>query len=204
MRTSPILGLLICSAIIVNVAEAKPIFIKVFAPSSGYSYQSAPTVSPANTQFISSLITQKLNLLDNFLRAKSSFGSFGFTKTFAFTGPSSTTTTTESPVTQLTTEVNTDFIPEVSSSTQSVSTTTTEDDIATPKPTVHPQRPITTSTTTTTTPSTPVTPVIPEKSTTEEPIEETTSRATNGYSYQTPTSRLIDSNTVRTYDYPSP
>ncbi|XP_034486379.1 uncharacterized protein LOC117790880 isoform X2 [Drosophila innubila] len=107
MRTSPILGLLICSAIIVNVAEAKPIFIKVFAPSSGYSYQSAPTVSPANTQFISSLITQKLNLLDNFLRAKSSFGSFGFTKTFAFTGPSSTTTTTESPVTQLTTEKTT-------------------------------------------------------------------------------------------------
>ncbi|KAL7727421.1 hypothetical protein ACLKA6_017547 [Drosophila palustris] len=101
MRTSPILGLLICSAIIVNVANAKPIFIKVFAPSSGYSYQTTPTAAPANTQFISNLISQKIQLLTNFLQAKSSLGnSFGFTKTFTFNGPATTTTTTtsESPV----------------------------------------------------------------------------------------------------------
>ncbi|KAM8707449.1 hypothetical protein ACLKA7_011521 [Drosophila subpalustris] len=95
MRTSPILGLLICSAIIVNVANAKPIFIKVFAPISGYSYQTTPTAAPANTQLISNLISQKIQLLTNFLQAKSALAnSFGFTKTITFNRPAAATTTT--------------------------------------------------------------------------------------------------------------
>ncbi|KAH8409764.1 hypothetical protein KR222_004892, partial [Zaprionus bogoriensis] len=123
------------------------------------SYQTTATVAPVNTQFISNILAQKINLLDSFLRAKQSFGTVGFSKTISFGGPS-TSTTTEKPVTQQTTEVNTDFIPDVSSSTtQTVYTTTTTDghDIATPKPTVYPQPPITTSTSS---------PVIPTKRTT--------------------------------------
>ncbi|KAH8388564.1 hypothetical protein KR093_010025, partial [Drosophila rubida] len=137
--------------------------------------------SPAGSQLISSLITQKLNLLDSFLRAKSSFGSFGITKTISFSGPATTTSTTEKLVTEQTTEVNTDFIPEVSSSTQSVpTTTTTEDDYKTPKPTVHPLKPVTTTT------AAPVIPVVTKSTTTttEDYNVETTTR--HGYTYQTP------------------
>ncbi|XP_060648264.1 uncharacterized protein LOC132785947 isoform X1 [Drosophila nasuta] len=195
MRASPILGLLICIAIIVNMAEAKPIFIKVFAPSSGYSYQAAPapTLSPAGSQLISSIITQKLNLLDSFLRAKSSFGSFGITKTISFSGP--TTTTTEKTVTEQTTEVNTDFIPDVSSSTQSVpTTTTTEDDLKTPQPTVHPLKPVTTT-------SSPVIPPVVTKSTTTTTEAYSVETTTSGYTYSTPSTDGYTYGTSSTEDH---
>lgn len=168
------------------------------------SYQTTATVAPVNTQFITSILTQKLNLLDSFLRAKQSFGTIGFTKTINY-GPVTTSTTTEKPVTQQTTEVNTDFIPDHSSSTtQSVYTTTTEgDDIATPKPTVYPQPPITTT----------KAPVIPTKSTTNAVYTTTTTSATpiesttgsyNGYTYRTPTSNPIpSSSTVSNYYLPA-
>lgn len=167
------------------------------------SYQTTATVAPVNTQFITDILTQKINLLDSFLRAKQSFGTIGFTKTINY-GPVTTTTTTEKPVTQKTTEVNTDFIPDHSSSTtQSVYTTTTEgNDIATPEPTVYPQPPITTTTTA---------PVIPTKSTTNiyttttsaTPIESTTG-SYNGYTYRTPTSNPIpSSSTVSNYYLPA-
>lgn len=144
------------------------------------SYQTTATVAPVNTQFITNILTQKINLLDSFLRAKQSFGTVGFSKTISY-GPVSTSTTTEKPVTQQTTEVNTDFIPDHSSSTtQSVYTTTTEgDDIATPKPTVYPQPPITTSP--------PVNPTRASTTTSATPIESTTG-STDGYTYRTPTS----------------
>ncbi|XP_023170068.2 mucin-2 isoform X1 [Drosophila hydei] len=206
-RTIPIWVLLMCSVVI--VAEAKPIFVKIFAPIGGYSsgtVRSTATVAPVNNQLISNLISQKIQLLNSFLQAKSSFGSFGIRKDITFT--SGSTTTTERPVTLLTTEVNTDFLPDVSSSTQSVYTTTTEGEIATPKPTVHPVKPITSST-----------PVIPTKSTTEYIVEsssgsiddytsQTTPRTpaptptSNGYSYQTPTSSSI-STTANAYYLPA-
>lgn len=175
----------------------------------GYSsgtVRSTATVAPVNNQLISNLISQKIQLLNSFLQAKSSFGSFGIRKDITFT--SGSTTTTERPVTLLTTEVNTDFLPDVSSSTQSVYTTTTEGEIATPKPTVHPVKPITSST-----------PVIPTKSTTEYIVEsssgsiddytsQTTPRTpaprptSNGYSYQTPTPSSI-STTANAYYLPA-
>ncbi|KAH8311727.1 hypothetical protein KR044_007677, partial [Drosophila immigrans] len=135
--------------------------------------------SPAAANLISDLITQKLNLLSSFLRAKSSFGGFGITKTISFAGPTTSTTTsttTEKYVTDQTTEVNTDFIPDVSSSTQSVPTTT-EDDRKTPQPTIRPQPPVTTST--------PAIPVVTKSTTTttEDYGVETT---TSGYTYSTP------------------
>ncbi|XP_043070970.1 merozoite surface antigen 2 isoform X2 [Drosophila grimshawi] len=179
LRTIPIWALLICSVVIVS--DAKPIFIKVFAPIGGTSsaissgtVRSTATSSPINSQLISNLISQKFQLLNSLLQVKSSFG---IRKEISFLGSTTTTTTstTDRPVTQHTTEVNTDFIPEVSSSTQSVYTTTTDGDIATPKPTVHPLKPITTST-----------PVIPTKSTTESTLDSTTTRTTSGYTYQPP------------------
>ncbi|XP_030573881.1 integumentary mucin C.1 [Drosophila novamexicana] len=185
LRTIPIWALLICSA--VTVAEAKPFFVKVFAPINGYSsgtVRSTATVAPVNTQLISNLISTKIQLLSSFLQAKSSFGGFGIQKQITFT--SGSTSTTEKAVTQQTTEVNTDFIPEVSSSTQSVYTTTTDGDIATPKPTVHPVKPITTST-----------PLIPTQSTTEGTVESTPG-STPGYTYQTPSS------TTHGYEYQTP
>ncbi|XP_017060776.1 uncharacterized protein LOC108101077 isoform X2 [Drosophila ficusphila] len=105
LRTISILALLACSAAI--MAEAKPVFIKVFAPSGGYSSQSYQSnqvaASPINTQLISSLISSKIQLLNSVLQAKSSAGGFsiGFNKFVTF---SSTTTTTEKPVTHYTTE----------------------------------------------------------------------------------------------------
>ncbi|XP_020813242.1 uncharacterized protein LOC110188038 isoform X2 [Drosophila serrata] len=101
LRTISILALLVFS--IATMADAKPIFIKVFAPNSGYSTGSTPTVSPINTQLISSLISTKIQLLNSVLQAKSSGGGFGFgfSKFVAF---SSTTSTTERPVTHSTTE----------------------------------------------------------------------------------------------------
>ncbi|EDW14653.1 cell wall protein SED1 isoform X1 [Drosophila mojavensis] len=172
LRTIPIWALLLCSVVI--VAEAKPIFVKVFAPIGGFSsgtVRSTATVAPVNNQLISNLISQKIQLLNSFLQAKSSFGGFGIRKEISFT--SGSTTTTERPVTTSTSEVNTDFIPEVSSSTQSVYTTTTDGDLETPKPTVHPVKPITTST-----------PVTPTKSTTEYLVESSTG-STDGYTYRT-------------------
>ncbi|XP_023170085.2 uncharacterized protein LOC111598857 isoform X2 [Drosophila hydei] len=102
-RTIPIWVLLMCSVVI--VAEAKPIFVKIFAPIGGYSsgtVRSTATVAPVNNQLISNLISQKIQLLNSFLQAKSSFGSFGIRKDITFT--SGSTTTTERPVTLLTTE----------------------------------------------------------------------------------------------------
>ncbi|EDW84857.2 uncharacterized protein Dwil_GK14346 [Drosophila willistoni] len=200
LRTIPILALLICGAAV--VADAKPIFIKVFAPtggSSSSSYQSTATASPINTQLISNLISQKIQILNSVLQAKSSGGGFGFgfNKFVTF---SSTTTTTEKPVTHHTTEVNTDFTPDdlsttsTTTTTQTVYTTTTEGAIETPKPTIHPDRPVTTST-----PS-----VIPTRSTTTitPTLIPTTTGSSNGYSYQTPSPRPATS-TVSTYYLPS-
>ncbi|XP_070143411.1 uncharacterized protein [Drosophila kikkawai] len=101
LRTISILALLACSIAI--MADAKPIFIKVFAPSGGYSSGSTPAASPVNTQLISSLISTKIQLLNSVLQAKSSGGGFGFgiSKFVTF---SSTTSTTERPVTHSTTE----------------------------------------------------------------------------------------------------
>ncbi|ALC46032.1 CG40198 [Drosophila busckii] len=180
------------------MVEAKPIFFKIFAPSAGYSSVSTATVAPANTQFISNLLVQKINLLDNFLRAKSSFG---YTKTVTYGVASSTTTTTTE---RSTTEVNTDFIPEVSSTTQTATpstTTTTVDDLKTTEddidttpendidttteddlePTVIPQKPVTTSTT-----AAPTRPPLPTKRTTRSTDFFTTTRAGHGYAYRTP------------------
>ncbi|XP_017140373.2 mucin-5AC isoform X1 [Drosophila miranda] len=198
LRTISILALLFCSA--ATMADAKPIFIKVFAPSSGafsssgsYGRTSAATASPINTQLISTLISTKIQLLNSVLQAKSSGGGFGFgfNKFVSFT---SSTTTTERPVTHHTTEVNTDFTPEDSSTqtTQTVYTTTTEGDIETPKPTVHPGRPASTSTTE----------VIPGESTTALPEISSTTRAPSGYSYTSPTPSPVSS-TVGTYYLPS-
>ncbi|XP_020813241.1 cell wall integrity and stress response component 4 isoform X1 [Drosophila serrata] len=177
LRTISILALLVFS--IATMADAKPIFIKVFAPNSGYSTGSTPTVSPINTQLISSLISTKIQLLNSVLQAKSSGGGFGFgfSKFVAF---SSTTSTTERPVTHSTTEVNTDYYPDESStsSTQTIYSTTIESAVETPKPTVHPEPPFLTSTT----------PVIPVESTTGIPEIPSTTRATAGYTYQTPLS----------------
>ncbi|XP_064550193.1 uncharacterized protein LOC135436505 isoform X2 [Drosophila montana] len=106
LRTIPIWALLICSAI--TVAEAKPFFVKVFAPINGYSsgtVRSTASVAPANTQLISNLISTKIQLLSSFLQAKSSFGGFGIQKQITFT--SGSTSTTEKPVTQQTTETTT-------------------------------------------------------------------------------------------------
>ncbi|KAH8350234.1 hypothetical protein KR067_009322, partial [Drosophila pandora] len=166
-----------------NLADAKPIFIKVFAPNLGHgsnsatSYQSSATTAPINTQFISSLISTKIQLWNSLLQSKSSGGSygFGFSKSISF----STTTTTEKPtdITHHTTEVNTDFTPDDSSSTttHNLYTTTTEGSTKTPKPTIHPEPPVPTT-------STPVT-----GSTSSQPEESTTTEASSGYSYQTPT-----------------
>ncbi|KAH8385067.1 hypothetical protein KR200_001919, partial [Drosophila serrata] len=197
LRTISILALLVFS--IATMADAKPIFIKVFAPNSGmpavvdilfrktnlplpfsgYSTGSTPTVSPINTQLISSLISTKIQLLNSVLQAKSSGGGFGFgfSKFVAF---SSTTSTTERPVTHSTTEVNKDYYPDESStsSTQTIYSTTIESAVETPKPTVHPEPPFLTSTT----------PVIPVESTTGIPEIPSTTRATAGYTYQTPLS----------------
>ncbi|KAH8380703.1 hypothetical protein KR009_009106, partial [Drosophila setifemur] len=177
-RTIPILALAVCSAAI--SAEAKPIFIKIFAPNgyasgSSSSYQSSATTSPVNTQLFSSVISTKIQLLNSVLQAKSTGGAFGFgfNKFVTF---SSTSTTTEKPFTHYTTEVNTDFTPDYSSAstTHTIYTTTTEGAVETPKPTVHPRPPVSTSPT-------------PVKSTTEEAEISTTTRASSGYSYQTPT-----------------
>ncbi|KAH8255017.1 hypothetical protein KR032_002676, partial [Drosophila birchii] len=199
LRTISILVLLASS--IATMADGKPIFIKVFAPSgmraaglspfpqtnfscpsSGYSSSSTPTVSPVNTQLISSLISTKIQLFNRVLQEKSSGGGFGFgfSKFVTF---SSTTSTTERPVTHSTTEVNTDYYPDESStsSTQTIYSTTTEGAVETPKPTVHPEPPVSTSTT----------PVITVKSTTGTPEIPTTSRATPGYTYQTPLSSTV-------------
>ncbi|XP_022214328.2 uncharacterized protein LOC111068874 isoform X3 [Drosophila obscura] len=107
-RAISILALLICSA--ASMADAKPIFIKVFSPSSGassggYSYGSSSTVtaSPINPQLISTLISTKIQLLNSVLQAKSSGGGFGFGFN-KFVSFSSTTSTTEKPVTYRTTE----------------------------------------------------------------------------------------------------
>ncbi|XP_022214327.1 mucin-2 isoform X2 [Drosophila obscura] len=196
-RAISILALLICSA--ASMADAKPIFIKVFSPSSassgGYSYGSSSTVtaSPINPQLISTLISTKIQLLNSVLQAKSSGGGFGFGFN-KFVSFSSTTSTTEKPVTYRTTEVNTDFTPEDSSTqtTQTVYTTTTEGDIETPKPTVHPGRPVSTSTTE----------VIAVESTTDVAEISSTTRATSGYSYTSPTPPPATS-TVGTYYLPS-
>ncbi|XP_017015244.2 uncharacterized protein [Drosophila takahashii] len=97
LKTISILALLVCSAAI--MIEAKPILIKVFAPSgySSGSYQSAVSPSPVNAQLISSLISSKIQLLNNLLQAKSSAGGFrvGLNKSVTFF---SSTTTTEKPV----------------------------------------------------------------------------------------------------------
>ncbi|XP_030243243.1 uncharacterized protein LOC108658509 isoform X2 [Drosophila navojoa] len=103
LRTIPIWALLLCSVVIVT--EAKPIFVKVFAPIGGYSsgtVSSTATVAPVNNQLISNLISQKIQLLNSFLQAKSSFGGFGIRKEISFT--SGSTTTTERPVTASTSE----------------------------------------------------------------------------------------------------
>ncbi|XP_034660650.1 mucin-5AC isoform X1 [Drosophila subobscura] len=201
LRTISILALLwICSA--ASMADAKPIFIKVFAPSSGvsasggYSYGSSSgstaTASPINTQLISNLISTKIQLLNSVLQAKSSGGGFGFGFN-KFVSFSSSTTTTERPVTHHTTEVNTDFTPEDSSTqtTQTVYTTTTEGDIETPKPTVHPGRPVSTSTTE----------VITGESTTVVAELTSTTRAPSGYTYTSPTPYATS--TLGTYYLPS-
>ncbi|KAH8283193.1 hypothetical protein KR054_002007, partial [Drosophila jambulina] len=179
LRTISILALLACS--LAATADAKPILIKVFAPSggmpaAGYSTGSTPTISPVNTQLISSLISTKIQLLNSVLQAKSSGGGFGFGYN-KFVTFSSTTSTTERPITHSTTEVNTDYYPDESStsSTQTIYSTTTEGAVETPKPTVYPEPPVSTST-----------PVIPVKSTTGTPEIPTTTKATAGYSYQTP------------------
>ncbi|XP_026836029.1 uncharacterized protein LOC6552014 isoform X2 [Drosophila erecta] len=105
-RTISICVLIAFSGAII-MAEGKPVLIKVFAPGGGYSsgsYQS--TVSPATSQLISSLISSKIQLLNNVLRAKSSSGGLriGFNKSVNFFGPTSATSTTEKPVTHHTTE----------------------------------------------------------------------------------------------------
>ncbi|XP_052857195.1 uncharacterized protein LOC128265315 isoform X1 [Drosophila gunungcola] len=180
LRTNLVLVLLACSA--ANMAEAKPIFLKVFAPSGSYSsgsYRSSVAASPVDSQLISSLISSKIQLLNSVLQAKTSAGGFniGFNKFVTF----SSTTTTEKPVTHHTTEVNTDFTPDDTSfsTTQLVYTTTTEGAVKTPSPTNHPEHPVSTSTTS----------VIPIESTTEVSEYTTTATATAGYSYRTPTSR---------------
>lgn len=210
LRTISILALLASSIAI--MADAKPIFIKVFAPSggmypvvsslpltdltqisSGYSarsYQSTPTISPVNTQLISSLISTKIQLLNSVLQAKSSGGGLGigFSKFITF---STTTSTTEKPVTHYTTEVNTDFFPDESStsSTQTIYSTTTEGAVETPNSTVHPERPVKISTT----------PVTPVKSTTGVPEIPTPTSVTTGYSYQTPMPSTITNNVEKYY-----
>ncbi|XP_052857196.1 uncharacterized protein LOC128265315 isoform X2 [Drosophila gunungcola] len=103
LRTNLVLVLLACSA--ANMAEAKPIFLKVFAPSGSYSsgsYRSSVAASPVDSQLISSLISSKIQLLNSVLQAKTSAGGFniGFNKFVTF----SSTTTTEKPVTHHTTE----------------------------------------------------------------------------------------------------
>ncbi|XP_016974362.2 LOW QUALITY PROTEIN: cell wall integrity and stress response component 2 [Drosophila rhopaloa] len=178
LRTISILVLLVCSA--ANMAESKPIFLKVLAPIGGYSsgsYRSTVATAPVNNQLISSLISSKIQLLNSVLQAKSSAGgySIGFNKIVTF----SSTTTTEKPVTHHTTEVNTDFTPDDSSisTTQLVYTTTTEGAVETPSPTIRPEPP-----------STSTTAVIPIKSTTVVPEVTTTTTANSGYTYRTPTS----------------
>ncbi|KAH8336518.1 hypothetical protein KR074_005681, partial [Drosophila pseudoananassae] len=168
-----------------NLADAKPFIIKVFAPNTSHgsnsatSYQSSATAAPINTQFISSLISTKIQLWNNLLQSKSSGGSFGFgySKSISFS-----TTTTEKPteVTHHTTEVNTDFTPDDSSptTTHSLYTTTTESSTKTPSPTIHPKPPVPTT-------STPV-----KSSTSSQPEATTTTETTSGYSYQTPTSKV--------------
>ncbi|XP_030370370.1 integumentary mucin C.1 [Scaptodrosophila lebanonensis] len=140
------------------------------------------TTSPINSQLVTNLLTQKINVLQSLIQAKFSSGGaggaggigFGFNKFGSVS--STTTTTTEAPYTYSTTEVNTDFTPDITSSTHSVSTTTTtEGSNKTPEPTVHPYSPITTRSTT---------PLTPVKSTTEGLV--TTTAVTEGYSYQTP------------------
>ncbi|XP_050745366.1 uncharacterized protein LOC108031754 isoform X2 [Drosophila biarmipes] len=135
LRTISILALLACTA--ATMAEAKPILIKVFAPSVGYSsgsYQSTVGPSPFNTQLISSLISTKIQLLNSVVQAKSSAGGFriGLNKSVTFF---SSTTTTEKPVTHHSTEVNTDFTADDTSTTQLVYTKTTEGAEVTPSPT---------------------------------------------------------------------
>ncbi|KAH8350430.1 hypothetical protein KR084_011935 [Drosophila pseudotakahashii] len=174
LRTISILALLACSAAIMT--EAKPIFIKVFPPSgySSGSYQSAVAPSPVNTQLISSLISSKIQLLNNLLQAKSSAGGvhIGLNKSVTFF---SSTTTTEKPVAHhsSTTEVNTDFTSDDTSTTQIIYTKTTEGAIETPSPTIHPE------------PLVParMTSVIPIESTTLVPEVTTTTTVRPGYFY---------------------
>ncbi|KRK02565.1 uncharacterized protein LOC6535248 isoform X2 [Drosophila yakuba] len=107
LRTISICVLIAFSGAI--MAEGKPVLIKVFAPSGGYSsgsYQNTVGASPDTTQLISNLISSKIQLLNSVLQAKSSSGSFriGFNKSVKFFGPTSATSTTEQPVTHHTTE----------------------------------------------------------------------------------------------------
>lgn len=180
----------------------------LFVGYSSGTVSSTATVTPVNNQLISNLISQKIQLLNSFLQAKSSFGGFGIRKEISFT--SGSTTTTQRPVTESTSEVNTDFIPDVSSSTQSVYTTTTDGDLETPKPTVHPVTPIRTSTAVTPTKSTTEYIVDPTTGSTDGYTYRTTPRPTaptptptsHGYSYQTPTPSTISS-TVDSYYLPA-
>ncbi|KAH8276129.1 hypothetical protein KR026_001170, partial [Drosophila bipectinata] len=182
LRTTLILVLLAWST--GNLADAKPFIIKVFAPNTSHgsnsatSYQSSATAAPINTQFISSLISTKIQLWNSLLQSKSSGGSFGFgfSKSISFS-----TTTTEKPteVTHHTTEVNTDFSPDDSSpTTHTLYTTTTEGSTKTPSPTIHPEPPVPTT-------STPV-----KTTTSSQPEPTSTTETTSGYSYQTPTPKV--------------
>ncbi|XP_043655574.1 uncharacterized protein LOC122621689 isoform X1 [Drosophila teissieri] len=183
MRTISICVLIAFSGAI--MAEGKPVLIKVFGPSGGYSsgsYQNAVGASPDTTQLISSLISSKIQLLNSVLQAKSPSGSFriGFNKSVKFFGPTSATSTTEQPVPHHTTEVNTDFVPDESSrTTQLFYSTTTEGFVETPIPTIHPELPASTTAGIT---------IGTTTSVTHPPISTT---ATSGYSYRTPTTHPL-------------
>eukprot|EP00099_Drosophila_melanogaster_P000303 NP_001015164.3 uncharacterized protein Dmel_CG40198, isoform B [Drosophila melanogaster] len=164
------------------IAEGKPVLIKVFAPSGGYSsasYQNTVGASPFTSQLISGLISSKIQLLNSVLQTKSSSGGFriGFNKSVNLFGPTSATSTTERPVTHHTTEVNTDFTPDESSrTTQLFYSTTTESFVETPIPTIHPEPPATTTS------------VIPIESTTSVTQPPILTTPKPGYSYRTPIS----------------